>query len=107
MAARRRRRLRPVFAQFELTDNSHFFTELAQHIIKAMSFLGPLGRLYQLDMRLRPTGRSGSLVTPLNEFRHYFALECVHPEGCAPIVGAAGINAGAGVCTAMPTLVVW
>ncbi len=73
------------FDQFEFTDNSHFFTELAQHLIKAMSFLGPLGRLYQVDMRLRPTGRSGSLVTPLHEFRRYFALECTHPEGCAQL----------------------
>ena len=37
------------------------------------SYLGPLGRLYQVDMRLRPTGKSGSLVLPLGEFRRYFA----------------------------------
>ena len=73
------------FDQFELTDNRHFFTELAQHIIKAMSYLGPMGRLYQVDMRLRPTGRSGTLVTPLHEFRRYFAADCVHPEGCAQL----------------------
>jgi glutamate-ammonia-ligase adenylyltransferase len=60
------------FDRFELTDNFHFFTELAQRIIKATSFLGPMGRLYQVDMRLRPTGKSGSLVTPLNEFRRYY-----------------------------------
>jgi [glutamine synthetase] adenylyltransferase / [glutamine synthetase]-adenylyl-L-tyrosine phosphorylase len=73
------------FEQFELTDNSHFFTELAQRIIKAMSYPGPLGRLYQVDMRLRPTGRSGSLVTPLHQFRRYFAPDCNHPEGCAQL----------------------
>jgi glutamate-ammonia-ligase adenylyltransferase len=60
------------FDQFELTDNFHFFTDLAQRIIKAMSYLGPMGRLYQVDMRLRPTGRSGSLVIPLTEFRRYY-----------------------------------
>src|SRR5262249_39603442 len=60
------------FDQFELTDNFHFFTELAQRIIRAMSYLGPMGRLYQVDMRLRPTGRSGSLVMPLTEFRRYY-----------------------------------
>ena len=53
------------FDRFELTDNFHFFTELAQRIIKAASYLGPMGRLYQVDMRLRPTGKSGSLVIPL------------------------------------------
>lgn len=58
--------------RFEPTDNFHFFTELAQRIIRATSFLGPMGRLYQVDMRLRPTGTSGSLVTPLGEFERYY-----------------------------------
>jgi glutamate-ammonia-ligase adenylyltransferase len=60
------------FDQFELTDNFHFFTELARHVIKDTSVLGPRGRLYQVDMRLRPTGKSGSLVIPLAEFRRYY-----------------------------------
>jgi [glutamine synthetase] adenylyltransferase / [glutamine synthetase]-adenylyl-L-tyrosine phosphorylase len=60
------------FEKFELTDNFHFFTELAQRIIKVTSYLSPMGRLYQIDMRLRPTGKSGSLVSPLNEFRKYY-----------------------------------
>lgn len=59
-------------AHTESTDNSLFFTELVQRIIRAASFLGPMGRLYQVDMRLRPTGKSGSLVTPLEEFTRYF-----------------------------------
>jgi glutamate-ammonia-ligase adenylyltransferase len=50
------------FERFELTDNFHFFTELARRIIKTASFHGPMGQLYQVDMRLRPTGKSGSLV---------------------------------------------
>jgi glutamate-ammonia-ligase adenylyltransferase len=60
------------FDRFELTDNFHYFTELTQRIIKATSLLGPWGRLYQVDMRLRPTGKSGSLVIPLTEFRRYY-----------------------------------
>jgi glutamate-ammonia-ligase adenylyltransferase len=60
------------FDQFELTDNFHFFTDFAQRVIKATSYLGPMGRLYQVDMRLRPTGKSGSLVSPLTEFRRYY-----------------------------------
>jgi glutamate-ammonia-ligase adenylyltransferase len=74
------------FDRFELTDNFHFFTELAQRVIKATSYLGPMGRLYQVDMRLRPTGKSGSLVIPLAEFRRYFTPRLVspaHPEGGA------------------------
>jgi glutamate-ammonia-ligase adenylyltransferase len=60
------------FDRFELTNNYHFFTDLAQRVIKAASVLGPLGRLYHVDMRLRPTGKSGSLVIPLTEFRRYY-----------------------------------
>jgi glutamate-ammonia-ligase adenylyltransferase len=59
-------------AQCEPTDNFHYFTELGQRIIRAASFLGPWGRLYQVDMRLRPTGKSGSLVIPLSEFGRYY-----------------------------------
>ncbi|HZU38795.1 MAG TPA: bifunctional [glutamate--ammonia ligase]-adenylyl-L-tyrosine phosphorylase/[glutamate--ammonia-ligase] adenylyltransferase, partial [Gemmataceae bacterium] len=60
------------FDRVELTDNFHYFTELAQRIIRATSYLGPMGRLYHVDMRLRPTGKSGSLVIPLTEFRRYY-----------------------------------
>lgn len=56
----------------EVTSNQHFFSELTQRIIRRASYLGPHGRLYQIDARLRPTGRSGALVFSLNEFRHYF-----------------------------------
>jgi glutamate-ammonia-ligase adenylyltransferase len=60
------------FDRYELTDNFHFFTELAQRIIKMTSYPGPMGRLYHVDMRLRPTGKSGSLVCPLQAFRRYY-----------------------------------
>jgi glutamate-ammonia-ligase adenylyltransferase len=60
------------FDQYQLTDNFHFFTELARQIIKVAGAIGPKGRLYQVDMRLRPTGKSGSLVIPLAEFRRYY-----------------------------------
>jgi glutamate-ammonia-ligase adenylyltransferase len=61
-----------LFELFEVTDNFHFYTELAQRIIRALGQHGPMGKLYQVDMRLRPTGKSGSLVTPLHEFRRYY-----------------------------------
>jgi glutamate-ammonia-ligase adenylyltransferase len=67
----------PVVNQFhdwEGTENFHYFTEYAQRVIKTASQMGPMGRLYQVDMRLRPTGKSGSLVIPLNEFRRYFQV---------------------------------
>lgn len=54
------------------TSNQHFFGELGQRIIKAASQLGPYGRLYEVDARLRPTGRSGALATSLAELMRYF-----------------------------------
>jgi glutamate-ammonia-ligase adenylyltransferase len=76
------------FERAETTDNFHFFTELAQRIIRAMSFPGPMGRLYHVDMRLRPTGRSGSLVLPIDEFARYYSdgrVAADHPEGTAQL----------------------
>ena len=35
--------------------------------------LGPYGRLYEVDPRLRPTGKSGSLAISLAEFTRYFS----------------------------------
>ena len=57
----------------ETTSNQHFFSELAQKIIKTTSRSGAFGRLYKVDARLRPTGRSGPLAMPLDEFGRYFA----------------------------------
>ena len=57
----------------ERTTNQHFFSELGQRIIQSTSRLGPSGRLYEVDARLRPTGRSGSLAVSLGEFSRYFA----------------------------------
>ncbi len=67
--------------QMEAIDNVHFFTELARRTIRAASYQGPMGRLYSVDMRLRPTGKSGSLVTPLAGFRTYYGInpDCPGP----------------------------
>ncbi len=55
------------------TTNQHFYSELAQRIIKQVNRIGPLGRLYELDARLRPTGKSGPLAVSFDGFRRYFA----------------------------------
>ncbi|MBN1912408.1 MAG: bifunctional [glutamate--ammonia ligase]-adenylyl-L-tyrosine phosphorylase/[glutamate--ammonia-ligase] adenylyltransferase [Pirellulales bacterium] len=55
------------------TTNQHFFSELAQRIIKTTSRLGAYGRLYEIDARLRPTGKSGILATSFDELARYFA----------------------------------
>jgi [glutamine synthetase] adenylyltransferase / [glutamine synthetase]-adenylyl-L-tyrosine phosphorylase len=53
-------------------DYYEYFTEYARRLIKSLSQMGPMGRLFAVDMRLRPTGKSGSLVVSLGEFRRYF-----------------------------------
>jgi len=55
------------------TTNRHFFSEWGQRIIKTTSRSGPHGKLYEVDVRLRPTGRSGPLAVSLAEFARYFA----------------------------------
>ena len=52
-------------------DNGTFFTRLGQrmiHILTAQTMLGPL---YEVDMRLRPSGNSGLLVSTLKAFADY------------------------------------
>jgi glutamate-ammonia-ligase adenylyltransferase len=56
----------------EGTDAQHYYTTLAQKAINLASRPGPLGKLYEVDMRLRPTGKSGSLALSLDEFKRYF-----------------------------------
>lgn len=56
----------------QTTSNQHFFSELAQRIIKFVNRLGPHGRLYEMDARLRPTGKSGTLAVSLDGFSRYF-----------------------------------
>ncbi len=52
-------------------DNQTFFTRLGQRIIHLLTVNTPLGALYEVDMRLRPSGASGMLVTSIKAFEQY------------------------------------
>lgn len=52
-------------------DNATFFIRLGQRIIHIMNTATATGVLYELDMRLRPSGASGLLVTGINGFVDY------------------------------------
>jgi [glutamine synthetase] adenylyltransferase / [glutamine synthetase]-adenylyl-L-tyrosine phosphorylase len=52
-------------------DNERFYSRLVQRLIHFLSIQTSSGRLYEVDTRLRPSGRSGLLVTSLEGFRHY------------------------------------
>ncbi|MER5172572.1 glutamine-synthetase adenylyltransferase [Thioclava kandeliae] len=48
-----------------------YFARLTQALITAVSAQLPQGRLYEVDMRLRPSGRSGPVATSLEAFTTY------------------------------------
>jgi glutamate-ammonia-ligase adenylyltransferase len=52
-------------------DNSVFYTRLGQRIIHILDTRMALGQLYEVDMRLRPSGDSGMLVIGTTGFRDY------------------------------------
>jgi glutamate-ammonia-ligase adenylyltransferase len=52
-------------------DNERFFARLAQRLIHFLSIQTSSGRLYEIDTRLRPSGRSGLMVSSLENFRRY------------------------------------
>ncbi len=48
-----------------------FFTKLAQRLISVLQVQTREGHVYKIDTRLRPSGRSGSLVSSLTAFVRY------------------------------------
>lgn len=52
-------------------DNQVFFVRLAQRIVHLLTMHSAAGRLYEVDVRLRPSGKGGMLVTSINAFAEY------------------------------------
>ena len=50
-----------------------FYARAAQRLIAALQTRSAAGKLYEVDMRLRPSGESGPLATTLRAFREYHA----------------------------------
>jgi glutamate-ammonia-ligase adenylyltransferase len=48
-----------------------FFARLAQRVLSFLTVMTPSGKLYEVDTRLRPNGRAGSLVSTVSAFREY------------------------------------
>ena len=48
-----------------------YYTRLTQRLISALTVATRRGRLYEVDMRLRPSGRQGPLATQLRSFVAY------------------------------------
>ncbi|WP_425929608.1 bifunctional [glutamate--ammonia ligase]-adenylyl-L-tyrosine phosphorylase/[glutamate--ammonia-ligase] adenylyltransferase [Pseudomonas sp. NyZ201] len=52
-------------------DSAQFFTRLGQRIIHLLTTQTASGQLYDVDMRLRPSGASGLLVSSVGAFERY------------------------------------
>jgi glutamate-ammonia-ligase adenylyltransferase len=52
-------------------DNQVFFVRFAQRLVHLLTMHSPAGRLYEVDMRLRPSGKGGMLITSIEAFAEY------------------------------------
>ena len=51
--------------------NDVFYARMGQRMVHMLNTRMSSGQLYEVDMRLRPNGNSGMLVSSLNAFEHY------------------------------------
>ncbi len=52
-------------------DNQLFFVRLVQRVVHLLTMHSAAGRLYEVDVRLRPSGKGGLLVTQIDAFAEY------------------------------------
>jgi glutamate-ammonia-ligase adenylyltransferase len=78
-------------------DNAQFYSRLGQRIIHFLTTMTRTGKLYDIDMRLRPSGSSGILVSPVEAFEDYLIKQAWTWEHQAlikarPVSGDAGVG---------------
>lgn len=56
-------------------DNAQFFSRLGQRVVHILTAHTRAGRLYEADMRLRPSGSGGILVSHVDAFDNYQTQE--------------------------------
>ncbi len=76
-----------------------YYARLTQALVTALTAPMAEGKLYDVDMRLRPSGRQGPVATALESFRSYQETEAWTWEHLAltrarPLVGEASLRAG-------------
>ncbi len=52
-------------------DGTTYYTRFAQRLVNAITSPTEFGKLYEVDMRLRPSGNKGPVATQLKAFRTY------------------------------------
>jgi glutamate-ammonia-ligase adenylyltransferase len=58
-----------------VVENSVFFLRLVQRLVHLLTFHSSAGRLYEVDTRLRPSGKGGLLVQSIDGFGEYQRTE--------------------------------
>ncbi|HON06589.1 MAG TPA: bifunctional [glutamate--ammonia ligase]-adenylyl-L-tyrosine phosphorylase/[glutamate--ammonia-ligase] adenylyltransferase [Verrucomicrobiota bacterium] len=53
--------------------NHQFFIRLAEAFVSEVSNSAPEGRLYRIDLRLRPEGKAGALARSLESYENFYA----------------------------------
>ena len=72
-----------------------YYTRIAQRLVSALTVATRRGPLYQVDLRLRPSGKQGPLATQLRSFRRL-------SEQRGRDLGAYGVDARARASRATP-----
>ena len=83
--------------------NAVFFARLVQRIISVLTLATTSGELYEVDTRLRPSGRSGMLVSSLKAFDRYQREDAWTWEHQA-LLRSRSVAGDAGVCAAFEEL---
>jgi len=79
-------------------EPQRYYARLAQRLINALSAQTGEGTLYEIDMRLRPSGNAGPIATSMTSFRRYYEKDAWAWEHMAltrarTVAGPPGIRA--------------
>ncbi len=78
-------------------EPQRYYARLAQRMINALSAQTAEGTLYEIDMRLRPSGNAGPIATSLASFKRYYAQDAWTWEHLA-LTRARAIAGPADIC---------
>jgi glutamate-ammonia-ligase adenylyltransferase len=83
-------------------DNGVFFLRMGQRIVHLLTMHSAGGRLYEVDMRLRPNGKGGFLMTGIEAFETYQRQNAWTWEHQA-LLRARAVAGDPGLCTRFET----
>jgi glutamate-ammonia-ligase adenylyltransferase len=84
-------------------DNTLFFARLGQRLVHLLTTHTRAGRLYEVDIRLRPSGKGGLLVQTLDAFDEYQRKEAWTWEHQA-LLRTRAVAGDANLCSAFETV---